>query len=123
MSFENWQKGYHEVKNIIHNEIGVTKEDVREVFREIAKEEIKKIVSERSKYIYEAINEVIEQEMRKAIEDHKYPKVTGNTWYFGNSNGDGKVKFKDYVAGVMKEEIVNRLEKQFSVSLNIDKKE
>lgn len=122
MSFENWQKGYHEVKNIIHNEIGVTKEDIREVFRQIAKDEIQKIVSEKRKFIYETIQDVIRQEMIDSIEDHRYPQISGNMNFYRGSNGKGIDSFKDYVSGVMKEEIVKQMREQFSINLDIDKK-
>lgn len=111
---------YKKVKNVIHNDIGVSKEDILNVFRKIAKDEIQEIVKDNKAFIYDCIQDVIQQEMLKAISEHKYPKVTGNVWDFGR--GEGKVSFKDYVSGVMKEEIVRKMEEQFKVNINIDKK-
>lgn len=113
-------KNYKEVKNVIHNEMGISKEEILDVFREIAKDEIQKIVKDNSTFIYKSVREIIQQEMIAAISEHKYPKVSGNVWNFGR--GDGIVNFKDYVSGVMKEEILKRMDKQFEVNINIDKK-
>lgn len=121
MSYEAWQKGYHEVKNIIHNDIGVTKEDIREVFRQIAKEEIQKIVSEKKTFIYETIREVIRAEMVNAVQDHRYPDVSGRMWSYGRNGGEHS--FKDFFSGVMKEEIAKMLKEQFEIKLDIDKKD
>jgi hypothetical protein len=120
MSYEAWHKGYQEVRNVIHNEMGVTKEEILEIFKQVAKDEIQKIVSEKSTFIRESIREVIRQEMINSVSEHKYPKVNGHMWIYGSRGGENS--FKDYVAGVMKEEIINRLEQQFDVSLNIDLK-
>lgn len=122
MSYEAWQKGYHEVKNIIHNEIGVTKEEIREVFRQIAKDEIKKLLSEKRPFIMECVREVVREEMISAVYDHRYPKISGNFRSYGY-NGSGVSDFKDYFSGVMKEEISNMLKEQFEIKLNIDKKD
>lgn len=118
MASNNWQKGYKEVKNVIHNEMGITKEEILSIFSEIAKREVQKIVTENRTFIYEVIKEIIREEMANAIKDHKYPKVGINIWDYSNENA-----FKDYVVGVIKEEIVNMLRKQFEVELDIKKKE
>ena len=78
MSSEDWQPSYKEVKNVIHNEIGVTKEDILEVFRQIAKSEIQELVSENRDFINSCIREVIRTEMINVASKHKYPKVVGN---------------------------------------------
>lgn len=121
MSKENWHKGYKETKNIIHNDIGATKDEILEVFRQVARDEIGKLISENRAFIYSALCNVIEHEMTMAIQEHKYPKVTGHMWNYGY-NGQGAASFKDYVAGVMKEQIVKRMEEQFEVNVDIEKK-
>lgn len=121
MSHEAWHKGYKEVKNVIHNDVGVTKEEILEVFRQVAKDEIQKIISEKRTFIYESIREVIRHEMIDAVNEHRYPKINGHVWNYGY-NGRGENSFKDFIAGVMKEEIVNSLGKQFDLNLDIEKK-
>jgi hypothetical protein len=116
MSTRSWLNGYQEIKNVIHNEIGVTKEEMLEVFRQIAKDEIQKIVSEKRDFIYKSIKEVINEQMTNAIANHKYPKVSGNVLYYG-----GKNTFQDYVSGVMKEEILSQMRDKFNFRLDIEK--
>jgi hypothetical protein len=118
----NWHKGYQEVKNVIHNDIGVTKEEILEVFRQVAKDEIKEIVCENQVFIWDTLREVIRQEMINAVATHRYPKVNGHMWMYGH-NGKGENSFKDYIAGVMKEEIVKQMEEQFEVNINVERKE
>ena len=121
MSKDAWHKGYQEVKNVIHNDIGVTKEEILEVFRQIAKDEVKKIVEESKPFVYTTIKEVIRNEMINAVEDHRYPEIAESTRIFGYM-GKGNNSFKDYISGVMKEEIIRELRIQFDFNLNIEKK-
>jgi len=118
MGKENWQKGYKEVRNIIHNEVGVTKEEVLAVFRQVAKDEIHSLVADNSPFIRQCIREVIRNEMVIAVNSHKYPKVNRSMWNYSADN-----TFKDYIAGVMKEEITNNLHEQFDLSVNIQKRD
>ena len=122
MSKNNWHKGYQEVKNVIHNDIGVTKEEILEVFRQVAKDEIKEIISDNQKFIWNVLSDIIQSEMIKAVEDHRYPEINGNTIFYRGSNGRGIDSFKDYVAGVMKEEVLKSMKEQFSVNVDIEKK-
>jgi hypothetical protein len=122
MSKESWHKGYQEVKNVIHNDMGVTKEEILEVFRQIAKDEVRKIISDSKPFIYTTIREVIRHEMADAVKDHRYPEIAGSTRIFGYM-GKGEKSFEDYISGVMKEEIITELRKQFSFDLNIEQKD
>lgn len=141
MSSDTWQKGYKEIKNIIHNDIGISKDEILNVFREMAKEEVKKVINDElldifreiareelkditsgeTYFIRSSIREVIRDQMIDAIQDHRYPKVSGHTFFYGY-NGKGEHSFKDYVSGLMKEEISNMLRSQFDIKLNIDVK-
>jgi hypothetical protein len=118
----SWHKGYKEVKNTLHNDIGITKEEILDVFRQIAKDEAQKIVVDNSALIYQSIREIIKSEMINAVENHDYPKVRGHLLSYRGNGGHGIDSFKDYVTGVMKEEIINEMRKQFDIELNIDKK-
>jgi uncharacterized protein YfbU (UPF0304 family) len=117
MQNKTWHRGYKEVKNVIHNDIGITKEEILEIFRQIAKDEIQKIVSNNTEFIYQSIKEVIRNEMINAVNDHKYPKVRKNFWDYTSENS-----FKDFITDVIKEEIVNLLSEQFELDFNIRKK-
>lgn len=123
----SWYKGYKEVKNVIHNDIGITKGEILDIIKKMVKEEISDIITEKGDYIYASIQEIIRNEIRSeminAITDHKYPKVTGSTWFYGGRDGRGENSFKDYISGVMKEEISNLLRSQFEVKLDINMKD
>lgn len=84
------------------------------MFRQIAKDEIQKIVTENKAFIYEAIREVIRQEMIKAVQGHHYPKIINNIWDYTNENS-----FKDFISGMMKEEIIKTLREQFELEFDI----
>lgn len=117
MSNNNWQKGYKEVKNVIHNDIGVTKDEILEVFREVAKDEIQELVSQNKGFIYGCVNEVIQREMVKAVESKNYPNVLGNMRSYLNEN-----TFQNYIAEVMKNEILKTINTQFEVNVDIGRK-
>lgn len=117
MSKEDWKKGYQEVKNVIHNDIGVTKEEVLDVFRQIAKEEVHKLVADNRAFIFQTLREVLRSEMSRAVQDHQYPKIRANIWNYSNDNS-----FQDFITGVMKEEIVHSLRDQFELNFDIKKK-
>ena len=120
MGKENWHPGYKEAKNVIHNDIGVTKEEILDVFREVARIEVEKIVAESKPFIYITMRDVIKSAMTDAIREHRYPKVRGNVDFYGH-NGAGQANFDDYVSGVMKREIVDRMREQFSVNIQVTK--
>lgn len=114
MPSETWHKGYKEVKNVIHNEMGITKKEILEIFRQVAKEEAEKIFSEKHSALYEIVREVVRQELVRAVQDHRYPKVSRNIW-----NYTDKHSFDDFVAGVLKEEIIEMFRGEFQVNFEI----
>lgn len=114
-------KNYNEVKNLIHNEIGLSKDEITKVFEKIAKDEIEKVVREDKNFIKECIREIIKEEMFNAVNDKKYPsRVSQNIWDYGR--GDGKVKFNEYLSDVIKEEVIHQMQSQFDINININKK-
>lgn len=114
-------KNYNEVKNVIHNEFGLSKDEISKVFEKIAKDEIEKVVGGNKDFIKECIRDVIKEEMFKAVNDKKYPsRVSQNIWDYGR--GDGKVKFNEYLSDIIKEEVIKQLQSQFDVNININKK-
>jgi hypothetical protein len=119
MSHKKWHKGYKETKNLIHNEIGVSKEEILEVFKHVAKEEVTKLVKNNTEFIYDSIRDVIREEMIKSISNHKYPHVGRGMWSYGKNEG---VSFQDFVSGVLKEEILRQMQDAFDVSVSVDKR-
>lgn len=120
MTKPNWQRGYKEVKNAIHNEVGMTKEELTDIFREIAREEVKKIVLDNEAFIKDTMHttmkEIIRSEMISAISKENYSHVAKDTGMFGRSYTNS---FQSYVACIMKDEILKRMDEQFSVGLTI----
>lgn len=114
---KNWHKGYKEVKNVIHNDIGATKEEILEVFRQVVKDEIGEIISNKKEFIQESIREAVRYEMVKVAEKSNYPKMTNGMWFYNGNNS-----FSKFIAEVMKEEITKAFSEQFDIKLNIDKK-
>lgn len=123
MTKPNWQRGYKEVKNAIHNEVGITKEELTDIFREIAREEVKKIVLDNEAFIKDTMHttmkEIIRSEMLSAISKENYLHVAKDKGIFGQSYTNS---FQSYVSGVMKDEILKRMDEQFSVGLTIQQK-
>lgn len=115
---ETQHKNYKEVKNVIHNDIGITKEEILEVFRQVAKDEMQNILKDNKKFIYECFKEIIQNEMTNAIREHNYPNVRGNVWRY-----PGKDSFRDFMIGVMKEEVISSLWKKFDITMNVETKE
>lgn len=122
MSKEQWQKGYKEIKNVIHNDVGITKEEILDVFRQVAKEEVGALISENSDFLFSTMREVIQSTMINVVNEHRYPRVSGHLHHYRGSQGRGIDSFKDYISGVMKEEIHKKMEEQFEVVINVTEK-
>jgi Glu-tRNA(Gln) amidotransferase subunit E-like FAD-binding protein len=123
MSHEAWHKGHREVRNVIHNEMGVTKEEIQEIFRTIAKDEISKIMGEEREFIRNNIRvllkEVIKGEMLSVLDYENFPKVIGHTWHYYQDKGND---FKNFILNVMKTEIIDELRDCFDINLEFNTK-
>lgn len=115
MSKDAWHKGYQEVRNVIHNEMGMTKEELRDIFREIAKEEIHEVVREDPAFIRKCIHDIIKMEMFRAIEDDKYPKIRKSYWNYTDEN-----KFEDFVTDIAKEEILDMIRNNYNINMSLN---
>lgn len=120
MSKENWEKGYKEVKNLVHNEIGLEKEEIINIFKKIAKEEVQKIVKEERNFIKDSLREVIKEEMMEATRFNHYPTVTGNMWGYDRKK---EHNFSDFIIDIMKNEVIENLRGQFDVNIEFNKKD
>lgn len=110
--------GYKEMKNFIHNDLQITREEVQSMIREILRHEVSVVVGENREFIRQSIREIIREEMVYAMNIQEYPRVTGNIWNYTKMDG-----FRTFVSDILKEEIVNSLRNQFEVNLDIQKKE
>ena len=95
MENSKWHKGYKEVKNVIHNDVGATKVEILEVFRQVAKDEIQELVLNNKAFILSCIRDVIRQEMVKAVESNDYPDVRGNIQDYRKKN-----EFRNFITGL-----------------------
>lgn len=116
--------GYKEVKNLIHNEIGIDKESIMEVFMGIGQEEIRKIMDEERNFIKSnirsVVKEIIKEEMTSVIKHENFPKVIGHTWHYYQDNGQD---FKNFILDIMKKEIMDQLSDSFDINLAFNPKE
>lgn len=115
-----WHPGYKELKNFIHNEMELTKEQIQEMVRELVKEivntEILKFVETSKADIGKIMKDVIRHEMILAVNDGKYPEAIGSTYFYDKR--DPK-PFQDYISGVLKQEVINLMKTQFDVGVQI----
>lgn len=114
-----WGVGYKELKNFFHNEMGVSKEHLHEMFQEIAREEITKAVGENGQFIVQTMKDIVRDEMITALQAEGYPIVRGSLHYH---HKDERNPFHQYVSQIMKEEIVSVLRTQFEVGVQITQK-
>lgn len=114
-----WAVGYKELKNFLHNEMGISKEHLHEMFQEIAREEITKAVGENGQFIVQTMKGIVRDEMITALQAEGYPIVKGNLHYH---HKDERNPFHQYVSQIMKEEIVSVLRTQFEVGVQITEK-
>jgi hypothetical protein len=117
---ENWTVGYQEVKNLIHNEMGITKDHMNVVIEKIVREQVGEVVGNSRQFIRQSIKEVIREEMENALLNEHYPEMRRNT-YFHDKNA--RNPFNKFVSQIMKEEIIEMLRTQFDVGLEIKHKE
>lgn len=111
-----WAVGYKELKNFLHNEMGISKEHLHEMFQEIAREEITKAVGENGQFIVQTMKDIVRDEMITALQAEGYPIIKGNLHYH---HKDERNPFHKYVSQIMKEEIVSVLRTQFEVGVQI----
>lgn len=60
----NWVVGYKEMRNIVHNEMDFTKEQMSEIIEKVAREEVKNALGLNGEFIQKAIRDVAREEMR-----------------------------------------------------------
>lgn len=90
-----WKKGYKEVKNTIHNEIGLTKEEILDVIKGIVKEEVVSIAEKNTYFIQDCLKDVVRQQIQGSLKYDKY----NHRWGF---DFDANKSFREYVTEVIK---------------------
>lgn len=114
-----WAVGYKELKNFLHNDMGITSEHIQEMFQEIAREELTKAVGENGEFIIHAMKDIVRAEMVTALQAEGYPIVNGNLHYH---HKDERNPFHKYISQIMKNEIISVLRTQIEVGVQINTK-
>jgi hypothetical protein len=74
-------KGYKEIKNFLHNEIGISKQEIKDVVLEVIRDETRSRVQQAmNNNPYSFINEKVEKEVGNAVK-----KILGGTNYNNGS--------------------------------------
>lgn len=116
---------YKETKNLIHNELGITKEEILDIIKlEISnavREEINKVLGEEGEKIksniYPAMKDIVEKNMLEAITAKNYPKVLDGVYFYDNYKDH---TFENFIIDAMKKELVDKLFDKFNVSLKVE---
>lgn len=116
----NWTAGYKEVKNFIHNELGITKEQMDKIIEQGIRNETDKVVGANHDFIRLAIKEILRDELLFAIHGEEYPRVRRNIWDYTK---ESKSPFSKFISDILKEEILEMFRHQFDVGIDIKQKE
>lgn len=116
-SKQNWSVGYKEVKNFMHNELGITKEMIDEIIKKMVRDEVSEVIGQNGQFIRQSIREIIREEMLFAINGEKYPRQRGNLLDYRN---EFKGEFSKFISDILKEEVLDLFRSQFNVGVNIE---
>ena len=98
-------KNYKEIKNYIHNEEKITKEEIRDIIRQSINEEVQKVVYLKRELIDKTISNYIETAVRNAV-------TSNGNGYFAND-------FKTRVTGRLSDEMANFISKKIQLDIKI----
>lgn len=113
----DWSKGYKEVKNFIHNEMGITRSEIMDIFATIARDEMQGVIGEENafikSFIRSSVRDILREEMVNAVNNGRY------------QHGPFSVRddnFNKFISNAMKDEIGKILREQFDVGIQIEQK-
>lgn len=96
-------QSYKELKNFIHNEEGISREDIQELIRYSVQVEVEKVISNKQDYIDQCVKEYIERLIREGLTD-------GGRLLLG---------FKERVSSTLSAEVGKLVAKQLDISVNL----
>jgi hypothetical protein len=108
----NEHRNYKEFKNLIHNELGITKEEIRELIKEAVTNEVSWLVNDRRDYIDGRIDVYIGVHIKSLIDK----ALTTNRGLFRHDS------IQDNVKSALKNEITKTLLSDLEISFDIKKK-
>ncbi|MFF2531414.1 hypothetical protein ACFVS2_21140 [Brevibacillus sp. NPDC058079] len=94
---------YKEVKNFIHNEAQITKEEIRAIIRETVREEVNRIVGEKQDYIDVCVKSYVERLIREGLTD-------GGTLLFG---------FRERVSSTLSDQVGKFIANQLQIDVSV----
>lgn len=111
-----WTAGYKEFKNFLHNDMGISKEQIQEILAKIAREEVLALLGQNGQFVRQAIREIIRDEIKNALINEHYPTMKGQTLFY-DKNGNNP--FNKFISQVMKEEVLHIFREKFEVGIEI----
>lgn|GEM_PF-6583974 len=125
MNNNKWQVGYKEVKNFIHNELQLSDSEIKDAIHKVLQNEVRELIGNNGEFI----QSVVRQELRSLIKEEMIKATVGNSKYPQHSlkmnfyDLDNPATFSEYISGVIKEEVVNTIDKVFDVKFDISIKQ
>jgi hypothetical protein len=96
-------ENYKEIKNYIHNDLKITKEDILEVVRQETQKQIEAFMKDETNFT---------TFIRKAYEDSIKIAICGDSWSFGSS-------FKDKITSIIKDKIGQMVVDKLDIKVKI----
>lgn len=109
---DDFHRSYKEIKNFIHNDQGVTKNEIYDTLYGIAKQEIKQLLDENHK----TLSSIIYSQVKSVMIDVLHNKRVSP--YYGRAMLEEK-DFMDFIKQAMKDVVADIMKDQFDVSINI----
>lgn len=96
-------ENYKEVKNHIHNDLKISREDILEVIRQETQKQIETFMKDESNF---------QNFIRKAFEDSVKIAICGDNWAFGSS-------FKDKITSIIRDKIGQMVVDKLDIKVKI----
>lgn len=100
-------KEYKQLKNFIHNEAGITKEELREMIREVVQVEVKQIVEAKRPYIEETVEVYTREHINSII---KHGLSDGGRLLYG---------FKERVSSTLSDAVGKYVASQLNIEVQV----
>ncbi|WP_144498177.1 hypothetical protein [Bacillus pumilus] len=109
-----WKKGYKEVKNTIHNDIGLTKDEILDVIKGIVREEVANTIEKNHDFIQSCLRGVIREQIWDSLNHNKYKR--GFDFDINNT-------FREYMTKLIKDEVFKELKENFVIDIDVKGKD
>ena len=100
-------ENYKEIKNVIHNDLKITKEDMLGMIRDVIREEVKNVFSHKASQIDTIVENYVQYLVRKGLSD-------------GGRHGDG---FKERVSSLLSDAVGAFIANKLDITLGVEGQE